>query len=393
LRIYDTDVAAGEGYAGALAAVNGGKLEYCRAGAGHLLADTENVPDLDDMNVHVESEGTAGGLVGKNSGELVNCSTTAVVEGDIAGGLAGENTGTIHNSFGSAIAEITGGTYSGGIAGVNSGALKNVYFGGDTGGEKDGAIAGKHEDGTADACYYDQNLDEPAGEGEIAAQAVDTADMKQDTFAAQLNENVEGDAYYWQRRDDANLGLPYTEEEPYYGRTLSDEATGVSLTGTIHAAAGLFVTPLAETDEEYLAMAEENEGLAGAYDVKLNLPEGASGGAFEGALDIAFPGAGDAGTIAILHEKDGEYVSYAAQKGGDGKYHVTVDSLSVFGVVDGIPAAVADTGGGEAAAGAPVSENAAAKGLDPIVILLIVLAAAAAVCLAVIYRNRRKKVS
>lgn len=383
LHLYDTDVSAGEGYAGALAAVNGGKLEYCRTGAGHLLTDTEDVPNLDDMNVHVASEGTAGGLAGKNDGEIVNCSTTAVVNGETAGGIAGENTGTIHNSFGSTVTQITGEAYSGGIAGVNSGALKNVYFGGDTEGEKDGAIAGKHEDGTANACYYDQNLDEPAGEGELAAQPVDTSDMKQDSFAAQLNENVEGDAYYWQRRDDANLGLPYTEEEPYYERTLTDEASGVDAAGEIHAAAGLSVTPLAETDEAYRAMAEEKEGLAGAYDIKLNLPDGVSGKAFEGALDLAFLGTGaDTVTVAVLHGKGGEYVSYAAQKGEDGKYHVTVDELSVFGVVADTPA----TGT------MPAEDGDSGAGQNQIWLILgIVLAGAGAAALVIWLYLRRKR--
>lgn len=52
LRIFDTDIRSGTAYAGAVAAINEGRIEYCQAGAGHLLTDNADAPDLDDMNIH-----------------------------------------------------------------------------------------------------------------------------------------------------------------------------------------------------------------------------------------------------------------------------------------------------------------------------------------------------
>ena len=387
LHVFDTDVSAGEGYAGTIAAVNEGTLQYCRAGAGHLLMNAAQAADidadlLDDMNVHVDAAGTAGGLVGKNAGELLNCSTTAVVQAQTAGGLAGENAGAIRNSFGAAVAKIVGKLYSGGVAGLNNGTLENVYFGGDTEGEKDGAIAGKQEGGSADACYYDDTLDEPAGEGELAAQAVRLSDMKLDEFAKRLNERVSDGAYFWQRSDEANLGLPFIEDDPYCERTLTDEATGIDVSGeAIHAVAGLTVAPLAEADEAYKAMKQENADLAGAYDIKLNLPSGTDGEAFTGALDIAFPGGGaETETVAVLHEKDGKYQSYEAKKGEDGKYHVRVSSLSAFGIAR--------------EAVEPAAERPASSPPNSLWTVLLVamagIAAGAAACVIVIRRGRKK---
>ncbi len=334
LRIFDTDIQSSTAYAGAIAAVNEGRIEYCHTGAGHLLTDNADAPGLDDMNTHVKSDTTAGGIAGKNSGVIINASSAGSVAAQNAGGLAGENSGEIHNSFATAIAKIEGSLYSGGIAATNAGTLRNVYFGGVTEGGADGAIAGKNQSDALDACYYDSGLDLASGEGSITAQSVSISEMKQDGFKNQLNSRVSESDYFWRRADAVNLGLPYIDQDAYCARTLEDPATGIGLSGEhIHAAATLAITPVDASSQDYQNLLKENSSLLGLYDISLTTPKGEV--AFEGSLDLAFPGAGqDMEKIGILHNTGENAKVYEGRKGPDGRYHITVDHLSLFGIVE-----------------------------------------------------------
>ncbi|WP_270504684.1 hypothetical protein [Eubacterium limosum] len=333
LRIFDTDIRSGTAYAGAVAAINEGRIEYCQAGAGHLLTDNADAPDLDDMNIHIESGTAAGGIAGKNSGVIINTSSAGRVSAQIAGGLAGENSGEIRNSFGTVIADIEGILYTGGIAGNNEGTMRNVYFGGHASGGADGAIAGRNISETLDACYYDNSMDDASGEGNATAQSVPVGEMKTDTFKDQLNSRVTEGAYYWHRDDKINLGLPYINQNTYSSRILEDPATGISLTGEqIHAAAVLTITPIEASSPDYQSLLEKNSGLLGLYDISLTTPTGDV--PFEGTLDLAFPFTDkETDKIGILHQSSENSEIYTAKMDSDGRYHVVTNHLSLFGIV------------------------------------------------------------
>ena len=333
LRIFDTDIRSGTAYAGAVAAINEGRIEYCQAGAGHLLTDNADAPDLDDMNIHIESGTAAGGVAGKNSGVIINTSSAGRVSAQTAGGLAGENSGEIRNSFGTVIANIEGRLYTGGIAGNNEGTMRNVYFGGHASGGADGAIAGRNISETLDACYYDNSMDDASGEGNATAQSVPVSEMKTDTFKDQLNSRVTEGAYYWHRDDKINLGLPYINQNTYSSRILEDPATGISLTGEqIHAAAVLTITPIESSSPDYMSLLEKNSGLLGLYDISLTTPTGDV--PFEGTLDLAFPFTDkETDKIGILHQSSENSEIYTAKMGSDGRYHIVTNHLSLFGIV------------------------------------------------------------
>lgn len=332
LRISDTDINTAGSFAGVIAGINEGRIENCHTGSGHLLTDSADLPELDDMNVHITSGQTAGGIAGKNSGIIASCSSSGQIKAQTAGGLTGENSGVIRNGFGAALAKIEGQRYSGGITGMNTGELSNLYFGGSTEGGADGAVAGKNDSGAVDACYYDNTLDQPAGEGALDASAVSLNEMKQDHFKDLLNQKVGMEDSYWQRNDNLNLGFPYLSEDVYYAQHLEDPDTGIQVSGDrIHVAAALDVQEIDQSSSAYQEMTAKNKDLLGAYDISLQTPGGAE--AFEGSLDIAFPGDfGKNGKISILHDRDGSCEVYNAVKKEDGLYHITVDHLSAFGI-------------------------------------------------------------
>ncbi len=105
-NLYIDAVVKGNRYVGVIAGIsNGATVSDCHVG-GVVFAE-ENI---------------AGGIVGKNDGEIINClSAVYSVESEsYAGGIAGINYGTIKNSL-SAVERVSAGMYVSSVAGVNSG--------------------------------------------------------------------------------------------------------------------------------------------------------------------------------------------------------------------------------------------------------------------------------
>jgi hypothetical protein len=82
---------------------------------------------MENVDVNAVNGNAVGGLVGSNSGTIINCYSTGSVFGfgDV-GGLVGANYyGTITNCY--STGSITGGQYVGGLVGRSNGAITNCY--------------------------------------------------------------------------------------------------------------------------------------------------------------------------------------------------------------------------------------------------------------------------
>ena len=126
-----------------------------------------------------------GGLVGQNTGTILNSYTTGKIENsdgeDNIGGLVGKNTGTIMNSY--TTGEVSGGDSGeniGGLVGENTGTILNSYargeVNGNTGGDNIGGFVGS-DTGTIVNSYATGNIDGGAGS---------------DTFGRSVGRNMSG---------------------------------------------------------------------------------------------------------------------------------------------------------------------------------------------------------
>ncbi len=219
------DANIGEGYwgCGALAGMNEGRIRRCYARSrvsgvsfvGALVGSHSNADIIDCwaegevtaqdsvgglvgenwdgtiLNSHASSrvisrwtfnEGQIGGLVGKNSGAIVNCYATgnvsALTPRQVGGGLVGANWGSVVNCHATGNISAPRGMHLGGLVGENTGfivhsyATGNVSGGTSTYGTRDGKPAGSEDlgglvgwnwDGHIYACYASGDVS--GGEG------------------------------------------------------------------------------------------------------------------------------------------------------------------------------------------------------------------------------------
>ena len=156
----------------------------------------ENIEIYGDYNV-----GSVGGLVGRNSGSILNCySTVAVTGGDSVGGLVGSNSGSISNCY--STGAVTGDDKVGGLSGRNSGSISNCYSTGVVIGDDDiGGIVGFNSSGNVMNCFWDietSGISESAG-----GYGLSTAQMTiQETFISIgwdfVDESANGTSEIWQ---------------------------------------------------------------------------------------------------------------------------------------------------------------------------------------------------
>jgi hypothetical protein len=97
---------------------------------------------------------SVGGLVGHNSGTIINCTSSASIFGVYVGvgGLVGSNDGGISecNSSG----EVRSHWYAGGLVGMNSGVIYNCYSSSDFSADHNaGGLVGLNDDGIISNCY------------------------------------------------------------------------------------------------------------------------------------------------------------------------------------------------------------------------------------------------
>ncbi|MBW6537469.1 MAG: hypothetical protein K0B11_20845 [Mariniphaga sp.] len=142
----------GESYAGGLVGSNGGDIIDCSAsgeieGSGYnnggLVGVNQENGSIADCQARVKVSGLvgSGGLVGMNDGAITNCYATGDVSvneigdnvgGLVAGGLVSSNYGTIENCY--ATGRVSGEEDIGGLVGKNNGVIHECSVTGDVSG-------------------------------------------------------------------------------------------------------------------------------------------------------------------------------------------------------------------------------------------------------------------
>jgi hypothetical protein len=173
-QCYATGSVSGADFVGGLVGINtGGTLTSCYATGsvsgglyvGGLVGEVDAGSLIDECYATIgliSGNGSVGGLVGGNWGELTNSYATGSVigTGNFVGGLAGESHYRLTDCY--ATGSVTGqGQYSyyvGGLVGKNWGMPTNCYATGlVTGTSYVGGLAGDNNSGTFTACFWDIN--------------------------------------------------------------------------------------------------------------------------------------------------------------------------------------------------------------------------------------------
>lgn len=158
LQLAAAVVSSWDGDCGAFAAENHGRIIQCASSGGQVVGYG---------NYH-----NAGGLVGKNSGTLLRCSSIDVdmASADPAyifgntGGLVGSNTGMIRDCY--STNSVVSGRYAGGVAAVNAGTMANCYSSGEITASQCGGLVYRNEKGaTIENCYFTGTTSSRAGLG------------------------------------------------------------------------------------------------------------------------------------------------------------------------------------------------------------------------------------
>ena len=106
------------------------------------------------LDVNINENDIAGSLVGRNMGQIINCSAEGKLSGrNYAGGLVGYNEGQIIDSRSEVT--VSGKKSVGGLAGYNRGTIRNSYASGPvTGEEETGGLVGTHLDNAIITASY-----------------------------------------------------------------------------------------------------------------------------------------------------------------------------------------------------------------------------------------------
>jgi hypothetical protein len=120
---------------------------------GYLGGNEGVVQDLGLVGVHVTGALYVGGVVGYNSGTVINCYSSGTISGtEYIGGLVGRNiNGTVRNCYSSGL--VSGDRTVGGLVGGNMGTVLNCYASGSvSGGNEVGGLLGDNLK-TVSGCY------------------------------------------------------------------------------------------------------------------------------------------------------------------------------------------------------------------------------------------------
>ena len=357
---------------GALAGLNCGSIVGCSTGSsqtGFLPSATTVTPEeLERVNSTVAGF-DAGGLAAVNRGSVLNCwsgaDVTASASGGHGGGLVGysESGSSVWNSY--AMGDVLDGGVVGGVVGTNYADVHNVYYCGESvaGTQAGSFIGANHHDVFASYAIMGA-ASKPFGSGykgdspDSSLEVLLHSDMTAQSFADKLNAEVTGDMAWWAQSPDAHNGFPYLINDPMIERTITDEATGVTLAGTMHVAARLAIEPLAEgsASRDALVQHAQEAGLLGtiaaSYNALLPVVGKKSGQhAADGTVTLRIPVQREhAGrTIKVLQETRGAVKTHDAAV-HDGFVSVEIDTLSPFAVVvvdgEGTAASLAKVGDG-----------------------------------------------
>jgi hypothetical protein len=139
------------------------------------LASGGKVSQVGVEEVDITGYSGVGGLVGENSGTVINSYSTGSVTGnDVVGGLVGDsNFGSVSNSY--STGNVTGSTYVGGLVGHNKGGnVNNSYSTGSVTGDWDGGGLVGWNDGTVSNSYSTSNVASEQGAGGLVGWNTDT---------------------------------------------------------------------------------------------------------------------------------------------------------------------------------------------------------------------------
>lgn len=340
---------------GALAGLNCGSITDCSTGSPQTgfqpSATTLTPEELKQLNSAVAGF-DAGGLVAVNRGHVLNCWSGADVAVSANGGHGGaligysESGSSVWNSY--AMGDVLDGGYVGGLVGTNYADVHNTYYcGGSVSGSQAGSFIGANHHDVFASYALEGAAGKPFGSGykgdspDSSLEVLPHSAMAAQSFADKLNAEVTGDMNWWAQTPDANNGYPYLVDDPMIERTITDEATNISLTGTMHVAARLAIEPLAEgsATRDALVRHAQEAGLLGTVAASYNavLPVfGKKSGqhAVDGTVTLRIPLQHErlGGTIKVLQETRGAVQLHDAVA-HDGFVSVEIDTLSPFAVV------------------------------------------------------------
>ena len=227
----------GDGSTGGLVGRNSGAISNCSAvgeidgkyGTGGLVGDnSDGVISNCYATGDVTGANNIGGLVGYNNGTISNCYATGDVTGaDNIGGLVGWNVITINNCY--ATGGVTGTNNVGGLVGDNYGGVVNNSYatGGVTGTSNKGGLVGYNSGGSIKFGYWNNTNSVGVGTGSapVDGEGMTLDGMKTQSFAATLNNNqatlTSADVSFphcvWAWETGKNGSLPYHD---YYKVTV-----------------------------------------------------------------------------------------------------------------------------------------------------------------------------
>ena len=387
---------------GALAGLNQGAITDCSTGS----AQTGFTPpsswltsdEVALMNATVSGL-DAGGLVAVNRGQVLNSWSGADVRassnGGHGGGLVGvaESGSSVWNGY--ALGSVCSGGQVGGLVGNNYGDVHNAYYAGtEVNGSQEGSFIGANHHDVFAAYSVEGVADRAFGSGyagddpQSSHTTMSRDSVAAQTFADQLNDQVTGNMNWWTHTHKTNASYPYQVKDPMIERTIVDEATGVELSGIIHAGAVFSIEPIAEGDASLNALLQHAEEadllgeLAASYRALLPVHGRKSGQTTLGGpvtLRVPVPEAFLDRDVTVLQEHpDGMVALDAAIV--DGVATVQVSAVSPFAViVDDAPSEPSAPSEPAAPTGkklAPTGDNTG--GTTAVTMLLFAAAAAAA---------------
>lgn len=384
---------------GALAGLNQGAITDCSTGSaqtGFAPSSSWLAPDEVPLMNATVSGLDAGGLVAVNRGQVLNSWSGADVRassnGGHGGGLVGvsESGSSVWNGY--ALGNVYSGGQAGGLIGRNYGDVHNAYYAGTkvNGSQVGSFIGANHHDvfagysveGVADRAFGSGY----AGDDPQASLTMMTRDsMAAQTFADQLNDQVTGNMNWWTHAYKTNANYPYQIQDPMIERTIVDEATSVELSGIIHAGAVFSIEPIAEGDASLSALLQHAEEadllgeLAASYRALLPVHGRKSGQTTLGGpvtLRVPVPEAFLGRDVTVLQDHpDGMVALDAAIT--DGVATVQVSAVSPFAViVDDAPSEPSAAAAPSGTKLAPTGDNQG--GTAALTTLLFAAAAAAA---------------
>ena len=290
LFVFDCDFSSTSETAGGIASVNKGTIDHCTSGVN--ITSGNFIPQETDfyapeLNSRINGN-IGGGVVGKNSGSLIGCRSSAVVSGTICGGVAGVNTGKIYGCANNGKVGTSKSSVSGGLAGKNGGTIESSYNSAKVEGADEkgkGLVAGVNGyDGLTpkitDVFYISQSGLTAFGKTPLDTSydtiVEKTSDAKIDgNFANELNSVTDTSIVKWKHNPNLNKGYPIIEGN-FYIDVVKSAGNNITVQGSMHKDLNIKYDLCSENSEEYklLSSANGNNKILNTYSVSLTDNDG-----------------------------------------------------------------------------------------------------------------------